>query len=635
MVTTVMKKWILAALVLIIVAPFSGHADDGDLLWDNGLEVEYPEILLPDGNGGAIVVWATKNYPLQIRAQRYDPNGLPLWGPTGKRVSDAPSATYPAATEDLFGGCVVTYASGGDLLAQRLDSQGDKLWNHGNGTKVLSGVSPSEAPIITPDGAGGAYIGYRRMLNQVSKNGAVGDTSGYEFVMPGVERFSMVYDGQRYIGGLFPHLEWRPGGVFLAWFSSSTLNIHAQHVSGVPQWGDTVTMRGVLVSTEYTHTSITHQRSCRLVPDDNGGLIVAWAGWEGSPLDSGQIRAQRLDASGSPQWSDDGVVLLDTDVIGGDSLSWWKGLSPPELVTDGAGGAILVWTDMRNTHNYPGDTDIYCQRVDSEGGLLWGDSGLWVTWAGDTTGETPLNSGTESNPTIVSDGSGGAIIAVQDLYKSQNIFTNRVGSDGVTLWTQWPVWDDGDSAYANQTNPQIIFDPYGPAPQGAIVAWQGKSGAAKLEVNNAPPGNDNYADAYALPLCGSTPCPVVGSIYWATSDGDTSCAPNPDQPDVWYRYTALEDGLIEINTCGSYDMLGAGTGPDTVLSLHSDMPNADSNELACNDDASDGECLGTATYDSALSHFMAAGETAYLRVSRYSSFSNGRYKLAWRFSPLP
>jgi hypothetical protein len=482
----------LIVALIFLLHPLAAKAADGDLIWPYELEIENPEILLSDRAGGAVVVWSSG----AIRAQRYDDEGNIMWGATGKAVSSSTSAAYPAGTEDMFGGIVVAFTSGANIYAQRLDEYGNKLWNNGNDVLVLAGVNPSEAPIITPDGAGGAYIGYRRKLNQVSKSGNVPDTAGYEFISAGADRFSMVYDGKRSLNTNTTPWSWIPGGVYLAWFSTQTQWIHAQHIDGVPQWGDTSSsMNGVIVATQFTHITLTGSRFVRVARTSDNALIVAWSGWDGYPTERGQIRAQRLiDPVGAAQWPFGGVVIADSETAGGDPLIWWQQLLPPVLASDGAGGAILAWTDMRNTDNYPGDLDIYCQRVNAAGNVQWPTNGVWVTWPGDTTGEDPPNSGTEKNPAMVSDGNGGVIIAVQDYYQTHNIFANRVNSDGSTRWTIWPVWDDYEGEYGNQTVPQIIFDNSGPMPTGAIVAWQGSGGsvgdsAQKIEISNSPPTN--------------------------------------------------------------------------------------------------------------------------------------------------
>ena len=68
----------------------------------------------------------------------------------------------------------------------------------------------------------------------------------------------------------------------------------------------------------------------------------------------------------------------------------------PQLTTDGAGGAIITWEDYRNDI----DGDIYAQRVDSSGAVVWAVNGEAVCIA----------SKGQQDPWITTDGVGGAII---------------------------------------------------------------------------------------------------------------------------------------------------------------------------------------------------------------------------------
>src|SRR5207244_7365263 len=72
--------------------------------------------------------------------------------------------------------------------------------------------------------------------------------------------------------------------------------------------------------------------------------------------------------------------------------------SSPQIVSDGAHGAIVAWTDMRD-----GNNDIYAQRVSISGAIAPG----WPI-NGQAVATSPFS---EVSPTLVSDGAGGAILA--------------------------------------------------------------------------------------------------------------------------------------------------------------------------------------------------------------------------------
>src|SRR5262245_4583427 len=56
-----------------------------------------------------------------------------------------------------------------------------------------------------------------------------------------------------------------------------------------------------------------------------------------------------------------------------------NGQNFPSVISDGAGGAIVAWQDMRGGVGSPGD--IYAQRVNAAGVALWAAQGASVCTA--------------------------------------------------------------------------------------------------------------------------------------------------------------------------------------------------------------------------------------------------------------
>jgi hypothetical protein len=78
-----------------------------------------------------------------------------------------------------------------------------------------------------------------------------------------------------------------------------------------------------------------NQSNQRLCSDGKNGSIVVWQDRRSGVID--KLYAQRMSASGSPLWSDGGVALSGTD-----GYQYY-----PQIVSDGQGGAIVVWEDNR------------------------------------------------------------------------------------------------------------------------------------------------------------------------------------------------------------------------------------------------------------------------------------------------
>ncbi|MCU0344177.1 MAG: T9SS type A sorting domain-containing protein [Ignavibacterium sp.] len=144
------------------------------------------------------------------------------------------------------------------------------------------------------------------------------------------------------------------------------------------------------------------------------------------------------------QWSTDpgvNMVLSDTITLG-------SALNPVS-VSDGNGGAIIVWSRSQ----------IYGQRVSSSGNTFWGPFGTIVGLAQD-----PTFLSSRINPVVIPDDSGGAIIAYGEYNNSRIIAASKVKSDGSIVWDKLICF----SSTGTRKNPSICSDGEG----GAIITWE-------------------------------------------------------------------------------------------------------------------------------------------------------------------
>ena len=196
-----------------------------------------------------------------------------------------------------------------------------------------------------------------------------------------------------------------------------------------------------------------------ILPDGANGSIIAWYGGAGS-----DIFAQRLLADGStaPGWPLAGPLT----VCGAAGLQ-----EQPTMVSDGSGGAFIFWQDARSGSNY----DIFGQRitstgqVPSDGGSNWLADGIVINGS----------AGNQYTPVAVSDGAGGAIVAWQDGRRgagNYDIYAQRVDADGNLLWpiSGVPVCVATD----NQINPVIVADGSG----GAFIGWQDNRKGTEYDI---------------------------------------------------------------------------------------------------------------------------------------------------------
>ncbi len=210
----------------------------------------------------------------------------------------------------------------------------------------------------------------------------------------------------------------------------------------------------------------------RIIDDDHGGAFIAWKDYRTGIPD---IYVQHIDSLGFVQWTVDGIGAC-TD---------FADQSTPSLTSDMAGGIIVTWSDWRSGI----ERDIYAQRIDVNGNILWATDGIAVT---DQVQR-------EHNERIVSDGAGGAIIAFEKQVGQWEIWAQRINNNGV------PVWSPGGKKLtlvnSNMRNPKLQKDPVG----GAYITWQdNRNGnydiyAQHISATGVLEWGDN-----ALQVCGAT-----------------------------------------------------------------------------------------------------------------------------------
>jgi hypothetical protein len=224
------------------------------------------------------------------------------------------------------------------------------------------------------------------------------------------------------------------GGAIVVWWGGA--GIYAQRVNsaGEPQW----TANGVLVYTGGAQTDLT------AISDGEGGVIVVWCDGRSGTY---KVYAQRLDVSGTPLWTANGIMAT--------TGAYWQYV--PSAVSDGDGGVIIAWQDTA--------LNIYAQRLGGAAGArLWLASGLVVCTA----------TGDQRNPRVAQDGAGGAFIAWTDARVSayKEIYAQRVSAAGTVQWTANGLLVCTAANARNEV--RIISDDA----DGAIVSWyDGRGGA--------------------------------------------------------------------------------------------------------------------------------------------------------------
>ncbi|MDG6005564.1 hypothetical protein BIY37_04855 [Candidatus Brocadia sapporoensis] len=437
------------------VAAWSSHSQENTAICTASGQQSSPQII-DDGVGGAIIAWEdARDIHFDIYVQRIDAQGNALWQKDGVPVCAAPeNQKRPRMVSDGDGGAIIVWhdmrsgIGNYDVYAQRIDAKGNTLWMK-DGIPVCSEVKDQDSPCITSDGVGGAIIvwedfrtNYADLYGQrINKNGETLWAKNGVLVcgVSGAQNApEIVSDGT--------------GGAIVVWqdFRRNYADIYAQRLdaSGTMLWDKF----GIAVCTAQGHESFA-------VAVSNGaeGAIITWVDTRNG-TNNNDIFAQQIDGNGAVQWLLNGIPLCTAP----------GNQNYPVITTDGAGGAISAWWDMRS-----GDFNIFAQRIDISGCVQWEDNGTAIC----------IESGIQNRVSIVSDNNCGAILAWNDnrgFPADFDVYAQRIDRKGMPLWKKNGVAIS--TASDTQCFPVLVGDGTG----GAIITWQ--DGRQK---------DKNYWDLYA------------------------------------------------------------------------------------------------------------------------------------------
>jgi hypothetical protein len=419
-----------------IIEPRTEWDASGAAAADGDTSQEAP-LAICDNAGGAIIVWkSARAGAYEIFAQRFDGPGNRLWPSSGVRVC--------AITGGSPGVQIIPDRSGGAFLVwedpAEFSIQGQKLSS--NGSLLAQGIPICGAPgtrrrvQLASDEAGGAFV--------VWEDGRDGGRNIYaQRIYPGG---ACVWQSNGVPISTGAEMDTRPqiaadgsGGAIIVWIDGSpgSQYLYAQHVD--PWGGMTWRLDGVVVCPAYQIHG-----SPRVVPDRNGGAVIVWL--DESADGTSEIRAQKISSNGKVPWPETGVAVCPaamapqnvdqtTDGLGGVIVVWddgrgeWLGQvyppvddirtiesqrdvyaqrigtggnrmwaaggvpiaslprtqEVPRVTYDGTGGAIIVWSDKRDSRwidtgdgGIPDDEDnrdIFGQRIDALGNIMWRENG--------------------------------------------------------------------------------------------------------------------------------------------------------------------------------------------------------------------------------------------------------------------
>jgi hypothetical protein len=359
------------------------------------------------------------------------------WPPTGVPLEIATNEDpQQSLATDGNSGVIVAWASFDDdydisrVFVQRISAAGGTFWSAG-GIPVTSILGHQFDPVVTHDGAGGAFIAWtdNRGNGTCCSNSRVYIQRFNPYGAPlwaddGVPVHDLVGQGSPTL------VADDEGGCIVMWSGYGALYAQRFDHTGAKQW----LPGGVSICSD-----CWMERELVAISDGDDGAIVAWVD---NGLSFNRLFSQRILSSGNVAWMPGGVPLTESESM--------KFL--PEITTDGNGGAYVTWSDYDGN-----DMRALIQRVSQAGTTTWPPNGYRISDA-DTW---------QSSPSPAEDGTGGVIVSWQEYDGGlpSRVFAQRLNQIGEKQWGPGGVSVCG--AAGGQGRSSAHYDGNG----GAVVMW--------------------------------------------------------------------------------------------------------------------------------------------------------------------
>jgi len=448
--------------------------------------------IAPDHDGGMFVAWTYPTTQDSIRINRLDgQTGTPVWGAGGIKVNVGGNAAGPPhLVADIFGGVWVvwsdTHSGLPGIWVQHYDHDGNVGFPNGGFNYSASLTSNGDIDIDVACTPNGELLfcyfenGVGLRVHKIDQFGSEGFAAGGTIVTtddtPSVVQ--LMADGEGAVVTWSSDRASLPGPAGLTRVVANRLNS-----SGVVQWGS----EGSVVEAGAGVTATDHRSVW-----DGTNLFVCWR----HAAATNGVHAQKLNGSGVAQWVNTATgitVMNDVPTVWDHNSSVFR---QPRIVSDGAGGAIVVWVDARD-YDRPGPNgfihaqDIYGQRLNGSGATQWvGTNGAAI----DST------TGTQYELQAVSDLHGGAHLVYTDLALSagtnqDDVHARRIDGTGASVWNSF--LNHGVPTDGEQFKARLVGDD---ALGGCFYVWEDHR-------DDATKNADVYASHRSL--TGSTAAPVI------------------------------------------------------------------------------------------------------------------------------
>jgi hypothetical protein len=363
-------------------------------------------------SNSAIVLWTDYTYSKigNLFAQRILGNGNLGWSERGVQITNTgDEISGYSVRSDNSGSSFVSYVSKNmDMNAsysieiQKISLDGKFLFDQ-NSVTVYKSRNRKSMTTIVPDNEGGAYVFWIETQNSksiimgqhINQDGELG-WQGTNSTQPDrpLEVSSNTHNVTTYIAKRANNKS-----IYIAWqIQKGSKDVYHQLIdnTGKILWG-----RGGKQITLMKGNQYNPQAIC-----SDSTIILSWTNEQSNNAD---IYIQKYTLTGKPLWNKMGIPVIR---YRGEQFG-------QHLVSDGKSGAILSWMDRRDVSAL---ANIYAQRVNSKGAIVWDSLGVPVAMNHNTP---------KSYLSLIADDAGGAVVIFKNSRNGKNeIYGQKIFSTG-------------------------------------------------------------------------------------------------------------------------------------------------------------------------------------------------------------
>jgi hypothetical protein len=346
-----MEKIMKKNLLISIILSLSFNLSFAQIQWqDNGIPVrqgdniDWNQTSVACNDETFVTVWTdTRDGIRGIYAQKVDENGSSLWGETGLEIyntntmQDNPIAI--SSTNNTIIVCwqdydaIEVYSS--KIRVQKIDASGNLLWGNAGILLDESGINDLDTKIMNHNDGGVYVIWQETYQSEVRGIRLLADGSIAEGWGEGLELLPTTY---RYDA----HTD-QMNGIILASKTDDDIYIQRIGEDGNKLWG----YYGTLL-----HNGNEDIREIDICSSVANEYYFAWRTYGQNGVR--EIAIQKADSTGNPIW-DSPTIIMD------------EYATKLNAICSSDSQPIITWTQ---------DFSLYSQKLDSNGNLLWGDDGI-------------------------------------------------------------------------------------------------------------------------------------------------------------------------------------------------------------------------------------------------------------------